>query len=50
MKSDSLVKGGSPDPETSPGQGGVFALSVPVMCNSVWVFPKAEASPGIAVP
>lgn len=29
--SDSLVKGGSPDPETSPGQGGVFALSVLVI-------------------
>lgn len=26
--SGSLVKGGSPDPETSPGQGGVFVLSV----------------------
>lgn len=29
--SDSLVKGGSPDPETSLGQGGVFVLSVQVM-------------------
>lgn len=29
--SGSLVKGGSPDPETSPGQGGVFVLSVQVL-------------------
>ena len=46
----SLVKGGSPDPETSPGQGGVFVLSVQVMRSSVWVFPKAEVSADISVP
>lgn len=48
--SDSLVKGGSPDPETSPGPGGVFVLSVQVMRSSVWVFPKAEVSSDIFVP
>lgn len=29
--SDSLAERGSPDPEISPGQGGVFLLSVQVM-------------------
>lgn len=29
--SDSLVKGGGPDPKTSPGQGGVFVLLVHVL-------------------
>ena len=48
--SGSLVKGGSPDPETSPGQGGVFMLLVQVVWSSVWVFPKAEVSPGITLP
>lgn len=33
--SDSLAKRGSLDPEISPGQGGVFWLSVQVMCCSV---------------
>lgn len=48
--SDSLVKGGSPNPETSPGQGGVFVLLVQVIGSRVWVFPKAEICPGIAQP
>lgn len=47
--SNSLVKGGSPDPETSPGQGGEFVLSVQVMWSSVWVSPKASVSPRIAL-
>lgn len=41
--SDSLAERGSPDPEISPGQGGVFLLSLQVMCCCVFRHCSASA-------